>query len=485
MRFLVCVPFKRLSHIGLLLLAAWLSACTHSSPAKTAAAPLLPDSQTAQVGGALSIPAHCIKPDDIDLSNGEPDDNYYKVKTRWQQLNCRYADPPSRSLLVFLDGTANNKKSSTNIWRLYDLALTAADSGSRIVPYYDQGVGNDKLSKVSGNLFGSGVSLNIRQAYRFLAQTYRPGDRIYLFGFSRGAFTARSLNGFIEFAGLINDQALAKDWGDDLPFWLGLSHLHRATDDLYDIYFSRDTGAARFEPILREQLRRFVVDKQLPVRHVQVEAIGVFDTVPAIGLVRDEEPDDHRLALYARRGYHAMSLDEQRDDFRLLRFFAPLSKGQTLQEVWFAGVHADVGGGYGSPALSRCPPRPGLPANQQPIGLEATPLRWMLANFDDDGIFPAAPWPECLNGRLHDEFLDSSGIRKRVFRISGLIKRHPVTGDQVHKSVLCRMHLLIAEPVRHPEREPDGRYVPANLGAEPELQHQFQFLPVSPDYRCP
>jgi hypothetical protein len=459
---------KPLNYCCLLWMILSLTACMHAEPEAKIST------------GALSVPPRCIKPGDSDLSNGEPNDGYYKVKTRWQQLACRYSNKPSRSLLVFLDGTANNKETSTNIWRMYDLALSAADAGAPIIPYYDQGVGNDKLSKVSGNLFGSGVSLNIRQAYRFLAQTYRPGDRIYLFGFSRGAFTARTLNGFIEFAGLIDDQALPKDWGDDLPFWLGLSHLHRATDDLYDIYFSRDTGAANFETILREHLKRVAVDQQLPVQHVKVEAIGVFDTVPAIGLLRDEEPDDHRLELYARRGYHAMSLDEQRDDFRLQRFFAPLGEGRSLQEIWFAGVHADVGGGYGSPALSRCEPRPKLPADEQPIGLEATPLRWMLGNFADDNIFPRSPWPaECLTGRLHDEFLDSTGIKKRVFRISGLIKRHPVAGDQVHGSVLCRMNTVIANSVRHEEREPDGHYAPSNLGTQP--QQQFRFLP----YQCP
>jgi hypothetical protein len=185
--------------------------------------------------------------------------------------------------------------------------------------------------------------------------------------------------------------------------------------------------------------------------------------------LRDEEPDDHRLGLYARRGYHAMSLDEQRDDFRLQRFFAPLQIGQTLQEVWFAGVHADVGGGYGSPSLSLCKPLEDTPGTEQPIGLEATPLRWMLGNFAKDQLFATAPWPpECVTGRLHDEFLDSTGLRKRVFRLSGLIKRHPISGDQVHGSVLCRMDKLIEPGIRHELREPDGHYVPANLGSHPQ-----------------
>lgn len=418
----------------------------------------------------------CIPDGQVDLRNTDPDDSYEQVTARWKQLACRYKATQGRKLLVFLDGTANNKQSSTNIWRLYDLALKAADHGQPVIPYYDRGVGNDKRSQVTGNLFGSGVSLNVRQAYRFLAQAYRPGDQIYLFGFSRGAFTARSLNGFIEFAGLLDAEALGADWGDRMPAFTGLTRLHREANHLYEIYFSRDTGSARFEPTLRKHLQDYEKQHGLPVRPVTVEAIGVFDTVPAAGLLRDEEPDDHRIGLYARRGYHAMSLDEQRDDFRLQRFFAPLRDGQRLQEVWFAGVHADVGGGYGAPALSGCPLDPNLPKAQQPIGLEATPLRWMLGNFTADRIFADAPWPQkCLDGRLHDEFLDSVGLRQRVFRLAGLNRRHPVVGDTVDGSVLCRMQITLAEGVRHCEREPEGHYRPANLGDDP--RRLFKVLP--------
>lgn len=439
-----------------------------------AATPSMASQQKIKLSSKLGIPAECIKPGDSDLSNGEPDDSYARVTTRWQQLDCRYQHSQGRALVVLLDGTSNNKQTSTNIWRLYDLALKAADQGQPVIPYYDQGVGNDKRSQVSGNLFGSGVSLNIRQAYRFLAQAYQPGDRIYLFGFSRGAFTARSLNGFIEFTGLLENDKLAPDWGNRLPAWTGLTHLHREVANLYDIYFSRDTGAAEFEPILRAHLQRYGREHGLTLRPVKVEAIGVFDTVPAIGLLRDEEPDDHRIGLYARRGYHAMALDEQREDFRLQRFYAALSPDQALREVWFPGVHGDVGGGYGAPALSGCPALPGLSAAEQSVGLEGTPLRWMLGNFSQDHIFATAPWPaECMNGRLHDEFLDSVGLKKRVYHLSGLIKRHPVAGDEVSSAALCRMHAKLILP--HPLREPDGRYAPANLGTQP--QRTFKIVP--------
>lgn len=455
------------------LLAGCVSNDRQNAPT---ASPHAADGQKIQLSGNLGIPPQCIAEGDADLSNGAPDDGYYRVATRWQQLNCRYQDVHGRKLLVLLDGTSNNKETSTNIWRLYDLALKAADGNEPVIPYYDKGVGNDKTSRISGNVFGSGVSLNIRQAYRFLVQTYKPGDKIYLFGFSRGAFTARSLNGFIEFAGLLDKQAIKPDWGDRLPRWTGLTHLHREVANLYDIYFSRDTGAANFEPILREHLRAYNKDYNPPTHKVKVEAIGVFDTVPALGLLRDEEPDDHRISLYAWRGYHAMSLDEQRDDFRLQRFFAPLLKGQSLEEVWFAGVHADVGGGYGDPSLSGCGVSSQLKKEEQPIGLEASPLRWMLQNFSADKIFADSPWPvECLTGKLHDEFLDSTGLKKRVFRLSGLIKRHPVQGDKVDGSVLCRMQAVIAPSLRHEKREPDGHYLPTNLGERP--RETFVILP--------
>ena len=151
-----------------------------------------------------------------------------------------------------------------------------------------------------------------------------------------------------------------------------------------------------------------------------------------------------------------MSIDEQRNDFAPLRFNDRLSQGQRLKEVWFAGAHADIGGGYHDAG-----------------GLEYVSRQWMMTELAEYQLFPKSstdPDSACqqfegnahLNascdlGRLHDEFLDGN-----LFGKFGLHWRHVNRGDRLHGSVVCRFdapHL----PNKHPGREPKGQYRPENL----------------------
>ncbi|OLF52951.1 DUF2235 domain-containing protein [Pseudomonas chlororaphis] len=404
----------------------------------------------------------------FDIKNIE--DGYFKVRERWQLLNdCLYGDTGPRKLVVLLDGTENTKKDNTNIWRLYNQALEQAENGARVIPYYDKGVATS-ITTPFGALFGSGVSLNIRQAYRFLIEAYRPGDEIYIFGFSRGAFTARSLNGFLEIAGLPSN--LKPDTWDNSTLWGWTGHMHDVVEDMYDLYKARNDGVPGFDDALRVKLKAYrrangisIYGDDKPDERVVVKVIGVFDTVPAVGSSLKEDPDEHRLELYAERGYHAMSLDEQRASFRLLRFGLPQTKSQVLEEVWFAGVHSDVGGGYlNDPDLAQCGESPYAKGGQ---GLETIPLRWMLVNVKDAGIFAnSSRWPtECIGGPLHDEFLDATGLAGRAYKKAGLIRRKPVEHDKVHASVFLRMDKRdLKAPHSKREPEPEYRYDPINLG---------------------
>lgn len=411
----------------------------------------------------------------------KPDDAYEKVRARWALLNCLHKGPEPRKLVVLLDGTANDKEDSTNIWRLYNLALSSSladknsPDSSRVIPFYDKGVGTDPYTPVSGAMFGAGVNTNIRQGYRFLAETYKPGDQIYLFGFSRGAFTARSLSGFIEFAGLAELDTVKPDTLDSTFMLRWAGNFHRKIQGMYRVYNRTNDGSATFEETLRTDLETYRQDKGIRIHGDKpgeprpvVEVIGVFDTAPAIGFGLDEDPDGHRLELYAKRGYHAMSLDEQRDSFRLQRFGVPQYDYQQLEEVWFAGAHADVGGGYSKGFDASMCAKNLDPEAADPVGLEATPLRWMLEQVKDQRLFASTAWPqECLNARLHDEYFDASVLLSHFYQNAGLLRRKPVNHDKVHGSVLARMKFC-ALPNHHPKREPSQKYHPTNLGHDPE-----------------
>lgn len=278
-------------------------------------------------------------------------DTYAANRAFWQSFNNYYEankDKGPKKLAVFMDGTGNDKSKRTNVRKMYRLAVEQACHGVPVVPYYDKGVGAKWFDRVRGGLAGRGTSLNIRQAYRFLVESYNTNDEIYLIGFSRGAFTARSLNGFIELAGLLDRATVEHKWYEILPL-PGFSNMHFTVSDLYDTYQQNFSGKIGFESRLQQDLKDIMDSRGVKAysHNVEVAAIGVFDTVPALGLFRDDEPDDHRLGLYAKKGFHALSLDEQRDDFRLLRFDPFKAKqGSELREVWFAGVHSDIGGSY-------------------------------------------------------------------------------------------------------------------------------------------
>src|SRR2546427_305301 len=114
---------------------------------------------------------------------------------------------PGKRLALFFDGTWNKPENNTNVWRL---ALMLADKGEDGVPqekFYDEGVGTHLLDRFTGGAFGYGLSENVRVGYRWLMERYNPGDEIFLFGFSRGAFTARSLAGVIARCGLLKPDA--------------------------------------------------------------------------------------------------------------------------------------------------------------------------------------------------------------------------------------------------------------------------------------
>jgi uncharacterized protein (DUF2235 family) len=246
-----------------------------------------------------------------------------------------------KNIVVCLDGTGNQLKAkgNTNVVRLYEM-LDLADP-SRQIAYYDPGVGTfsaqgawtpvgQRISKLFGLAFGSGLRTNLGEAYAYLMRHYEPGDRLFIFGFSRGAYTARALAGFLRAAGLLRPgsenlvpyavgvYARNKDWSDD--DW---SQLHQFAG-AFAVRVDQRTG--------------------IPVHYM-----GIWDSVKAAGIFRW----GNLRWLYTRQipnvrtVRHAVSIDEKRRPYREYLIQPPAKPpAPVTDEVWFAGVHSDVGGTF-------------------------------------------------------------------------------------------------------------------------------------------
>lgn len=244
-----------------------------------------------------------------------------------------------KKIVLFCDGTWNradqeedDQPCPTNVVRLgYRVAAQDADGLSQIV-YYDQGVGTGNLlDKFTGGAFGRGLDDNVYAAYRFLVSNFSPGDQLFLFGFSRGAFTARSLAGMIRKCGILQRRFVYK-YPDAVALYRSGEH----PDEAGPKAFRRQYGA-------------------LGAETVPIHFIGVWDTVGSLGIplrglrgltMKKYQFHDTELSGSVRFAYHALAIDERRSPFEPT-LWAPIDKpGQTVEQVWFSGVHSDVGGGY-------------------------------------------------------------------------------------------------------------------------------------------
>ena len=368
--------------------------------------------------------------------------NIYSKDTAWQKHAIQWKDADSRNLLVFLDGTAAKARHQTNVRKLYEAAFSFADT-QPIIAYYDKGVGATKLSFIPGVYSGRGLSKNIRQGYRFLAKTFKPRDKIYIFGFSRGAFSARSLNGFLELCGLLDARSMDES---ELIDWAG---------DIFEIYHQNNA-----DDVIAEMHELRTEIPQLKFHKVKVEVIGVWDTVASIGLRHVRHPKRHHVTtLYAKTGCHALSIDEQRKKF-LPILFKPGKNGERLTQVWFSGSHADVGGGYGDDSHQ----------------LDNISLNWMLSCIgktsiiDDNVYFEANPI-----GKMHDEYYDAILPLRKLYKQSGITVREIPRGSIIHESVVERMKANRL-PYPHKKRESTGVYRPSRFDLA-TIQNSYQILP--------
>jgi len=258
---------------------------------------------------------------------------------------------PMKRLIVCCDGTWNNPgqeengiPAPTNVFKIHN-AIVDSDGGIDQLRYYHPGVGGEEIGKMAeilGGLLGAGIDRHICSAYQWLATEYAPGDEIYLYGFSRGAFTVRSLCAFLG-KGLLDLR--------EVPSAEGWSRVHAAYEKGYRIDGSTKSDWARDW--------KFHHDGQAAPVHF----LGVWDTVGALGVPDDFEilnlfdrPSrwrfhDMELGAHVRTGRHAMAMDDMRSSFTVARW-SNRHEHPGAKEIWFPGVHSDVGGGYADNSLS-------------------------------------------------------------------------------------------------------------------------------------
>lgn len=252
-----------------------------------------------------------------------------------------------RNLFVLFDGTRNDAASRTNVVRMKE--AIAASKVPAVVSYFE-GVGSAQDAPALEALLGQGMEDRINGGYRFLSNHHRPGDRIFILGFSRGAHQARALAGLIAYSGLLDGAGMDERRQRKLA---------NAVIEVVKGYTDDDTEAewlkAPFEPPARMRLQQ---ELSIKLRPVPIAFLGVWDTVPGswfkeYGTCR-ELPDKRAGDRYKTGSYpsiariaHAVALDEKRSKFRPILLCPPmLSDATRISEVWFAGAHADVGGGY-------------------------------------------------------------------------------------------------------------------------------------------
>ncbi len=270
-----------------------------------------------------------------------------------------------KNIVICYDGTGNEYGDhNTNVVGTFEAIVR--DEGQ--VAFYDPGVGTFSVlgrtlgrhaGKVLGKGFGYGLVRNVEDGYEYLMNHYAPGDKLYLFGFSRGAFTTRTLAGMICKVGI-----LERGSRNLIPYATKM-YTTQGNESIANKF--KDTYCHSWEPYF----------------------VGVWDTVASLGYFRGKKFRNNRLHPSIKHGYHAVALDEQRKKFPVsLWDETDLSKDQTIDQTWFAGVHSDVGGWYDE------------------RGLSDIALIWMLENAEAAGLSLRDGWKSNLQpdpcGKIHN-----------------------------------------------------------------------------------
>jgi len=337
----------------------------------------------------------------------------------------------AKRIVLCADGTWQSPVNNTNVYRLYKALIVTSGQ----VTYYDDGVGADAsgLDRILDGAFGRGLLQKIRDCYTKIAHVYESGDEIFLFGFSRGAYTVRSLAGMIATGGL-------------------------PTGAFSDSCVTQAFAAYR-DPANRASILAGL--GACGLADATIRMLGVWDTVGSLGIPAifgavDEKKYgllDTSLHPDVKNAYHCLAIDEKRAQFPATLWTSDPVAGQTIEQVWFSGCHEDVGGGT---ALTG-----GVDAGTRLCDIT---LGWMVARAQALGL-TMDPSVAAQYGTLPAKFaLDA--IRETWNPVDGPPHLRPIAPDaKIANSVAVRVQYLT--------------YAPANLAInEGALGDEFSLVTV-------
>ncbi|MGB3508581.1 MAG: DUF2235 domain-containing protein [Microcoleaceae cyanobacterium] len=315
-----------------------------------------------------------------------------------------------KRLVICCDGTWQDLGSSypSNIVKLTQAVKPIASDGTPQILFYDAGIGTEN-QKLLGGAAGAGIDTNIRDGYRFLCLNYVPGDEIYMFGFSRGAYTVRSLAGMIYCSGLLE------------------RHRIKEAPEAYELYRQRD---------IKPRDKEATEYRKIHGERVPITLVGCFDTVGALGipvvpifqrfkplLHRRYKFYDTKLNKYVQNAVHAMAIDEIRQVFDVTPMNKnPKAENQRVIQKWFPGEHGCIGGG-----------------TEEHRGLSDGALKWMIDSIGELGLgleFDIDAIPTGIHPDSQSEFKNDPGF----FKLAG-IKFRDVSDipDELHETTVDRL----------------------------------------------
>jgi uncharacterized protein (DUF2235 family) len=328
-----------------------------------------------------------------------------------------------KKLVIFMDGTMNNASSYTNVSKLYN--LTILQDRDNVNAAYVTGVGNRGI----GLMTGLGIGKTVREAYLFLSKNYQPEhhDEIYIFGFSRGAYAARILAGLIHVAGITDLSNIPEE--EQFKYIKKVYLAYRGDQTIYN----------------RRKDIKAITGKS--PSSVSIEFMGLWDTVEALGIPNFKEnynvPNKNYVdqLCNVKRASQALSINDDRATIFTPKLLSkkylidkcekPVNISEVVNEVWFAGAHSDVGGGYSN------------------TDIDGVTLNWMINEIKPFGILPeTAKVFEDPFGTIHDPsnaFIEI--FYRRRFRDLSLY----VENNEIYNNGKFKIHTSVFERLNHPK----------------------------------